>query len=294
MVIATANTPSLKPSIRLLSIPASRSAPARSVAGGHAGQIRLADRAGQHLGDVDDLQALLGLTGALLGRDRVAIEAILAGRVRVSGRVVTDPGVAVAPERATITLDDEPVERAEWRTIVLNKPRGVVTTRKDPQGRRTIYDVVGDLDGWLAPVGRLDAATSGLLLLTNDTPLAAWLMDPSNGVVRVYRVTVRGRVTDDDRERLERGVVDRGETLKANEATIRKASGRETHLIVRLTEGKNREIRRLFRAVGHDVTALARVAIGGLELAGLAAGAWREVSRGEIRSAFPAAPLRST
>ena len=138
-------------------------------------------------------------------------------------------------------------------------------------------------------MGRLDAATSGLLLLTNDTKLADWLMDPGNAVVRVYRVTVRGRVSEDERLRLEKGIVDRGQTLRAELVTIRKASARETHLIVQLTEGKNREIRRMFAATGHDVTALARVAIGALELAGLEPGEWREVSRGEIRSAFPAA-----
>ena len=223
-----------------------------------------------------------------------AIEAILAGRVTVGGRVVTEPGHPVNLERARIAIDAEATEPVAWRAVLLNKPRGVVTTRRDPEGRKTIYDVLGDLGGWLAPVGRLDAATSGLLLLTNDTKLADWLMDPGNAVLRVYRVTVRGRVSEDERLRLEKGVVDRGQSLRAQLATIRKASARETHLIVQLTEGKNREIRRMFEATGHDVTALARVAIGALELAGLEPGEWREVSRGEIRSAFPAAPVRRT
>ncbi len=223
-----------------------------------------------------------------------AIDAILAGRVTVGGRVVTEPGHPVNPERARIAIDGEATGPAAWRTLLLNKPRGVVTTRRDPEGRKTIYDVLGDLGGWMAPVGRLDAATSGLLLLTNDTKLADWLMDPGHAVVRVYRVTVRGRVSEAERLRLEQGIADRGETLRAELVTIRKASARETHLIVQLTEGKNREIRRMFAATGHDVTALARVAIGGLELADLAAGEWREVSRGEIRSAFPAAPVRRT
>jgi len=225
---------------------------------------------------------------------RQAIEAILAGRVTVGGRVVTLPGHPVNPERARIAIDGEATGQTPWRTILLNKPRGVVTTRRDPEGRKTIYDVLGDLGGWIAPVGRLDAATSGLLLLTNDTKLADWLMDPRNAVVRAYRVTVRGCVSQDERLRLEKGIVDRGQTLRAELVTIRKASARETHLIVRLTEGKNREIRRMFAATGHDVTALARVAIGALELAGLEPGEWREVSRGEIRSAFPAAPVRRT
>src|SRR4249919_1322918 len=100
-----------------------------------------------------------------------AIEAILAGRVTVGGRVVTEPGHPVNPERARITIDGESAGRTAWRAILLNKPRGVVTTRRDPEGRKTIYDVLGDLGAWVAPVGRLDAATSGLLLLTNDTKL---------------------------------------------------------------------------------------------------------------------------
>jgi 23S rRNA pseudouridine2605 synthase len=223
-----------------------------------------------------------------------AIEAILAGRVTVGGRVVTMPGHPVNPERARIAIDAEATGPAAWRTILLNKPRGVVTTRRDPQGRKTIYDVLGDVGGWMAPVGRLDVATSGLLLLTNDTKFADWLLDPANAVVRVYRVTVRGRVSEGERHGLEKGIADRGETLRAEQVTIRKASARETHLIVRLTEGRNREIRRLFASISHEVTALARVAIGGLELAGLEPGEWREVSRGEVRSAFPAAPVRRT
>jgi 23S rRNA pseudouridine2605 synthase len=225
---------------------------------------------------------------------RQAIDAILAGRVTVGGHVVTEPGHAVKPERARIAIDGESTGRAAWRTVLLNKPRGVVTTRRDPEGRKTIYDAVGDLGAWMAPVGRLDAATSGLLLLTNDTKFADWLMDPANAVVRVYRVTARGRMSEDERLRLEKGLVDRGETLRADQATIRKASARETHLIVRLTEGRNREIRRMFSVIGHEVTALARVAIGALELARLEPGEWRDVSREEIRSAFPAAPVRRT
>jgi 23S rRNA pseudouridine2605 synthase len=221
-----------------------------------------------------------------------AIAAVLAGRVKVGGRVVSDPRHPVNPERVRIVVDDTAVDRAAWRTLLLNKPRGVVTTRRDPEGRKTVYDVLVDVGGWLAPVGRLDAATSGLLLLTNDTKLADWLMDPSNSVVRVYRVTVRGRVSDDERARLEAGIVDRGEELRAEQVTIRKASGRETHLVVRLTQGKNREIRRMCASIGHEVTALARVAIGKLELGTLGPGKWREVSRGEIRGAFPAATMR--
>jgi 23S rRNA pseudouridine2605 synthase len=143
-------------------------------------------------------------------------------------------------------------------------------------------------------VGRLDAATSGLLLLTNDTQLAAWLTDPEHAVTRVYRVTVRGRVTHDEAQRLKEGIVDRGERLSASSVTVRKASGRETHLIVELTEGKNREIRRLCAAIGHEVTSLARIAFGGLTLGDLQPGRWREISREDVRRTFPAFAISSS
>jgi 23S rRNA pseudouridine2605 synthase len=184
--------------------------------------------------------------------------------------------------------------------ILFHKPRGVVTTRTDPEGRPTVYDALARAPGaariteWLAPVGRLDAATSGLLLLTNDTRLGAWLMDPANKVSRVYRVTVRGCVTDEEAGQLREGIADRGERLTTSSVIIRKASGRETHLIIELTEGRNREIRRLCAAIGHEVTSLARVAFGGLALESLPAGHWRDISKGELRRAFPSYSRRTS
>jgi 23S rRNA pseudouridine2605 synthase len=113
-------------------------------------------------------------------------------------------------------------------------------------------------------VGRLDWATSGLLLLTTDTELADRLTDPRNAIPRVYAVTVRGKVTPESCERFERGIVDKGERMQADEVVLQKSSGRESHLVVTLTEGKNREIRRLCEAIGHPVTRLKRVAFGAL------------------------------
>jgi 23S rRNA pseudouridine2605 synthase len=217
----------------------------------------------------------------------LANDAILAGRVSVDGRIVRDPGTPVDAD-ARIDLDSQaaPTARA-WRTILFYKPRGVITTRRDPEGRRTIYDVLGDAAEGLVPVGRLDGATSGLLLLTSDTQLAHRLTDPANAIPRVYVVSVRGNVTSDGCERLQRGIVEDGQRLRADRVMLRKSSGRESHLVVTLTEGKNREIRRLFKAIGHEVTRLKRVALGGLSLDGLAPGAWREVSEHEVRRAFP-------
>ena len=205
--------------------------------------------------------------------------AIRAGRVRVDGRVVANPAHLVVPERARIALDDAPQARAVWRTILLHKPRGVVTTRRDPEGRRTVFDVLGDAGRQLNAVGRLDLATSGLLLLTTDTRFANWITDPANGVPRVYAAIVRGEVTARELD----AIVAR--------TTIRKASARESHVIVELRSGRNREVRRLFDRIGHEVTRLKRVRFGGLELGALEPGAWRDVTRAEGRTAFPGAAM---
>jgi 23S rRNA pseudouridine2605 synthase len=209
-----------------------------------------------------------------------ATDAIRAGRVRVDGRIVDDPARLVVPERARIAVDGERRSRTRWRTILLHKPRGVVTTHRDPEGRRTVFDVVGDVGAGVNAVGRLDFATTGLLLLTSDSQLANWITDPANAVPRVYVVTVRGEVSAETLAHLGAGV------------TLRKKSTRESHLVVTLRTGRNREVRRLFEAVGHEVTRLKRVAFGGLALGALGPGAWREVTRDEVRAAFPGAPAR--
>jgi len=203
------------------------------------------------------------------------------GRVKVDGRPVTDPLVEVVPEHILVEIDGHRAELPRPVTILLHKPRGVVTTRSDPEGRPTVYGCLEGLDAHVVPVGRLDAATSGLLLLTNDTRFADWVTDPRNEVPRVYLVTVRGEMSDDTARGLEPGVV-----------TIRKRSRRETHLVVELREGRNREIRRMMAAVGHEVTKLKRVSFGGLELGDLAPGRWREVVEEELRAAFPGVPRR--
>jgi 23S rRNA pseudouridine2605 synthase len=212
---------------------------------------------------------------------------IAEGRVRVDGRVVTRPATPVVPERVRIDIDGarQSAGKAPRRVVLLHKPRGTVTTRRDPEGRRTVFDVLGDAGRGLVAVGRLDLASTGLLILTNDTQLAHQLTDPTSGILRRYLVTVRGRVTAQTSHRLEQGLVvpsarpdSRSVTVAAARVAIRKASGRETHLIVDLTEGKNREIRRLLEAVGHQVTRLHRVSFGVYELGDLQPGQWREVT----------------
>jgi 23S rRNA pseudouridine2605 synthase len=209
---------------------------------------------------------------------------ITAGRVTVDGRIAREAGLAVVPERVRIAIDGEARTAAEALTVLLHKPRGVVTTRRDPEGRPTAYDLVAEAGPQLQAIGRLDLASSGLLLFTTDTQLAAALTDPINAVSRVYVVTVRGALDDAALETVSRGITIDGEHVAPRRVTLRKRSGRETHLLVELAEGRNREIRRLFAAVGHEVTRLLRVSFGGVELGSLPPGRWRVLSYDELRT----------
>jgi 23S rRNA pseudouridine2605 synthase len=226
----------------------------------------------------------------ILSRSR-ATQAIRDGRVRVDGRSVWDPLTPVPLDRSRLAVDGVTPAPAGWRAVLLHKPRGTVTTRHDPEGRRTVFDVLGDEGRGLVCVGRLDLATSGLLLLTTDTRLANWVADPVNAVPRVYVVTVRGKVDDAEVRRLTDGIVCRSERLRAAAFRLRKTSSRESHLIVELREGRNREVRRLFQAIGHKVTRLKRVRIGGLELGSLESGEHRLLMPQEVARAFPGAPI---
>jgi 23S rRNA pseudouridine2605 synthase len=159
---------------------------------------------------------------------------VRAGQVRVNGRVVTDPLAPVVPERDAIGVAGKTRPALAWRTIAFHKPRGTVTTRRDPQGRPTVFDVLGAAADGLVAVGRLDQASSGLLLLTSDTRLANDLTDPANAIVRRYVVTVRGEVSDEQRKLLERGVGG----MAPSRVEIRKRSRRETHPDRRVDRGK--------------------------------------------------------
>ena len=214
---------------------------------------------------------------------------IAAGRVRVADVTVTDPGRLVVPERIQVTIDDVRQSRPPRRLLAFHKPRGVITSRRDEKGRRTVYDVLGDAAAGLMPIGRLDMASTGLLLFTNDTRILEALTDPARQVPRRYVVTVRGEVRPETAERLVAGLTappargrGRPERLSACDVDIRKASSRETHLLVTLMEGRNRELRRLFEGVGHEVTRVHRVAFGAIELGTLQPGAWRELDTNTV------------
>jgi pseudouridine synthase len=209
---------------------------------------------------------------------------ILEGRIEVNGKTIKDPRYIILPGKDKITLDGKEVRKMSWKTILLYKPRSVVTTRSDEHGRRTVFDLLPEELQSLHPVGRLDMATSGLLLLTNDTGLSNYLTDPSNAITRVYAVTVKGKVTDEETGQLSRGILERGEFLKPSKVTLRKVSNKESHLIVELTEGKNREIRRMFEFIGNEVTSLKRIAFGSLTLGQMQSGQFRHLRQEEIEA----------
>ena len=217
---------------------------------------------------------------------------ILAGRVTVNGVVVRTLGTRADPERDRIALDGEHIPAAgARRTVVLHKPRGVVSTLEDPEGRPTVAALVAGA-GRLFPVGRLDLNSTGLLLLTNDGALAADLLHPRRAVPRVYRVKVDGTPSEEAITRLRRGV--RLEDGKSAPARVR-VLGRlptKTWLELTVVEGRTHLVRRLCEAVGHRVDKLARVRLGPVALGTLPPGAWRDVTPRELAALRAAAGLR--
>ncbi len=212
----------------------------------------------------------------------VAAQWILAGRVRVDGRIICDPEFPVRQGQARIEVQDELQAGADRIVIVLNKPRGLVTTRNDEQGRDTVYACLDDPAlPWLAPVGRLDKASEGLLLFCNDPQWAARVTGPG-GPRKTYHVQVEGIPDAEALATLERGLDCKGERLAARRAVMLRHGARNCWLEIELDEGRNRQIRRLLQVAGYPVLRLVRVAIGALALGSLGKGQWRKLDAGEI------------
>jgi 23S rRNA pseudouridine2605 synthase len=208
---------------------------------------------------------------------------VRAGRVQVNGRVIRDPATWVLWPKDSVSVDDQPIQDSAKRFVLFHKPKGVITTHSDEKDRETIFDVLPADLGYLHAVGRLDQATSGLLLLTNDSVLSSYLTDPAHKVMRTYLVSVRGEFTEAQAKDATVGVVEGGERLQCHSVKIQKSSGRESHLEVVLVQGKNREIRRLFMALGHEVIRLRRIQYGPFKLEDLPSGAWREIPIEDVR-----------
>jgi 23S rRNA pseudouridine2605 synthase len=209
---------------------------------------------------------------------------VVKGRLKVNGRTVTDPAALVVPEQDRFALNGNILKSTVNCTVLVYKPKNYVTTRSDEKGRKTVYDLLPPDLQHLHPVGRLDMQTTGLLLLTTDTKLSAFLTDPANAIERVYAVAVRGRVSDEDMDKLTRGITDAREGLKADQIVIRKLSNCESHLTMTLVEGKNREIRRMCKAIGHEVTALKRIAFGPIALGNLQMGQYRQLTEQQVKT----------
>jgi 23S rRNA pseudouridine2605 synthase len=213
---------------------------------------------------------------------RGADELITSGRIRVGNVVVTELGTKISPETDVVTFDGRRVRRERTRTILLNKPTGYVTTTDDPEGRPIVTALI-DLEEHLRPVGRLDVSTSGALLLTNDGALANAIAHPRRSIEKVYRLTVSGVVSEETRLRMARGLrLDDGMT-KPCKVTILERRANATALELVLTEGRNRQVRRMCDAVRHPVRKLSRTKIGFLGLRGLALGQWRELTVEELQ-----------
>lgn len=204
------------------------------------------------------------------------------GRVAVNGKVVQSPDFWVDLGRDKVTLDDKPLAKAEKRYILLYKPKGYVTTYKDPEGRPTVYDLIDDIDQFVGTVGRLDLDTSGLLLLTNDTALAEGLMNPERHVPKTYLVKASGLLSDEQLLRLSQGVTLSDGPTRPAIVRRQRDSEKYTFLEITLTEGRNRQVRRMLEAIDSKVLKLVRVSLGPLTLEGLTMGKWRDLTPSEV------------
>lgn len=215
---------------------------------------------------------------------RKAEELILQGRVSINGEVIRTLGVKVDPDEDVILVDNDPVDvrRKEKLYVLLHKPRGVMTTVDDPEGRKTVMDLVQDITERIYPIGRLDYLSEGLLLLTNDGDVANKIIHPRGNITKVYEVKVFGAITKEILKKLRSGIHSEVGFLKPKNVRVIKQLKSKTWLEFRLTDGKNREIRRLCESCGLTVDKLKRIAIGGLTVEGISPGSWRVLSKKQL------------
>jgi 23S rRNA pseudouridine2605 synthase len=221
------------------------------------------------------------LAHAGVGSRRRCDELIAAGRIAVNGQPVRDLGARVEPGQR-VTVDGQPVRHERHVYWLVNKPRGVLCTNFDPAGRTRVIDLVPYISQRVYTVGRLDEASEGLIMLTNDGDLSNQLMHPRFGVEKTYEVQVAGSPTAEDQRQLLKGVYLSEGHVKARRVKKLKSQGASTWLRIVLSEGKNREIRRMLARLGHKVLRLQRVALGPVKLGGLVPGKARRLTRQEV------------
>ncbi len=206
------------------------------------------------------------------------MELVCAGRVTINGRRVTDPETPVRGDHDRVAVDGTLVEPRERIYLAMNKPRGIVTTASDEKCRRTVYDLLPPGHPWVGPVGRLDKASEGLLLLTNDSEWAAQITDPKSYLPKTYHVQIDRVPTEELLSQLTRGITAGKDHLRVKSASLLRAGQKHSWLEIKLYQGKNRHIRRLLDALGIEVLRLVRVAIGPLQLGKLTKGEVRRLS----------------
>jgi len=233
---------------------------------------------------MERLQKILSQAG--IASRRASEQLMLEGRVTVNGVTVRELGSKADPAHDDIRVDGRRVKVVQQhRYILLNKPRGYVTTRSDPQRRPTAIDLLHGVRDYIYPVGRLDFDSEGLLLLTNDGDLAARLTHPRHGVARVYEARVLGVPDAHDLDRLARGVTVDGRPTGPAQVALRPGGRRgddSATLIITIREGRNRQVRKMCDAIGHPVTHLKRVAIGPIRDTKLQVGRWRDLTAAEV------------
>lgn len=211
---------------------------------------------------------------------------IHARRVKVNGSIIENPDHWIDLERDRVLFDDAPLEARARVYVLLYKPTGYLTTYKDPEGRPTVYDLIGDVGTFVSPVGRLDFDTSGLLLMTNDNQLAERVTNPASHVPKTYLVKSSTRLSDEQLDRLRHGIaLDDGPTRPATVTRLRD-SEKYTHFEITLTEGRNRQVRRMVEALDAHVLKLVRVKIGDLAIGTLQIGRWRVLTAEEVAHAL--------
>ncbi len=233
---------------------------------------------------MERLQKILARAG--IASRRKCEDLITAGRIAVDGQVVTELGVKVDPELSTITFDGRPIAGEEKIYILLNKPAGYVTTLSDPQGRPIVTDLLPDIRQRVFPVGRLDFETEGALILTNDGRLGQLIQHPSHEVNKTYVATVTGIPSPAKIRQLEEGIVLDGQKTWPASVKILSRHTIESTVELIIHEGKKRQVRKMLAAVGHPVKALKRTAYGDLKLGSLEPGAYRFLSKKDLKKIF--------
>ena len=223
------------------------------------------------------------LSKAGIGSRTEARSWIGAGRVAVNGKTIQSPDLWVDLSRDRVMLDGRPLATAKKRYLLLYKPKNYLTTYKDPEGRKTVYDLLPNVDQWIFPVGRLDQDTTGLLILTNDTDFANYIMSPESKVPKTYLVKSSLLLSDEQLDRLRSGVeLADGPTSPATVKRIRD-SARYSFFEITITEGRNRQVRRMVEALGAKVLKLVRTQIGPIAIAGLEIGKYRALTAAEVK-----------